>query len=182
VVFVGRLHPQKGLATLLDAVGLIDRRAPGVLRVTMIGEGPDRASLEAHVRRSGLERCVELPGERDDVRPDLRGADVFVLPSHAEGLSNALLEAMAHGLPVVVSNVPGNVDVVRDDLNGIVFPAGDAVALADCLERLVADEATRARLGKAARATVEAEYDLDVVVGSYVALYEELTSPLVGRA
>ena len=65
---------------------------------------------------------------------------------------------------------------------GIVFPVGDAVALADCLERLVADEAARARLGKAARATVEAEYDLDVVVGSYVALYEELTSPLVGRA
>lgn len=182
LVFVGRLHQQKGLATLLDAVDLLNRRSPGLVRATLIGEGPARASLEAHVRRRGLEGCVELTGERDDVRADLRAADVFVLPSHAEGLSNALLEAMAHGLPVVVSNVPGNVDVVRDDLNGLVFPVGDSAALAECLERLVADEATRARLGKAARATVEAEYDLDVVAGSYVALYEELTSPLVGRA
>jgi glycosyltransferase involved in cell wall biosynthesis len=174
VVYVGRLHPQKGLETLIEAVGLVNRRSPASLRAVLIGEGPDRADLEAQVERLGLGEWVTLPGERQDVGECLRSADAFVLPSHAEGLSNALLEAMAHGLPVVVSNVPGNVDVVDHDVNGLIFPVGDADTLADRLAWLATDEAARDRLGQAARATVEAEYDLDLVVDSYVALYEEL--------
>jgi len=181
-VFVGRLHEQKGLGTLVDAVDLLNRRSPGRLRVRLIGEGPHRAALEAQIRDLRLERWVDLAGQQEEAGPSLRAADVFVLPSRAEGLSNALLEAMAHALPVVVSDVPGNVDVVKDDVNGLVFPVGDPSALADCLERLVDDEGARGRLGAAARATVETNYDLDLVVDSYVHLYEELVAEVVSHA
>ena len=181
-VFVGRLHAQKGLETLLDAVELLNRRSPGCLCVRLIGEGPHRATLEAHVRRLELEPWVTLVGQQEAATPFLQAADMFVLPSLAEGLSNALLEAMAHGLPVVVSNIPGNVDAIDDDVNGLVFPVGDPVALAGCLERLVGDEGVRGRLGRAARATVETDYDLGLVVDSYVRLYEELMTEAMSHA
>ena len=181
-VFVGRLHAQKGLETLLDAVELLNRRSPGCLCVRLIGEGPHRAALEAHVRRLELEPWVTLAGQQEAATTFLQAADMFVLPSLAEGLSNALLEAMAHGLPVVVSNIPGNVDAIDDDANGLVFPVGDPVALAGCLERLVGDEGVRGRLGRAARATVETDYDLGLVVDSYVRLYEELMTEAMSHA
>ena len=181
-VFVGRLHAQKGLETLLDAVELLNRRSPGCLCVRLIGEGPHRAALEAHVRRLELEPWVTLAGQQEAATTFLQAADMFVLPSLAEGLSNALLEAMAHGLPVVVSNIPGNVDAIDDDVNGLVFPVGDPVALAGCLERLVGDEGVRGRLGRAARATVETDYDLGLVVDSYVRLYEELMTEAMSHA
>ena len=181
-VFVGRLHPQKGLETLLDAVQLVHRRSPGRLRVSLVGEGPHRDALEAQIRRLGLEAWVELVGQQEAADEFLQETDLFVLPSLAEGLSNALLEAMAHGLPVVVSNIPGNVDVVDDDVNGLVFPVGDPLALAGCIERIIDDEGTRSRLGQAARATVETDYDLDLVVDSYVRLYEELNAEVMSHA
>lgn len=175
-VFVGRLHPQKGLDTLIDAVDLVDRRQPGRLRISLIGDGPEREVIEAQVHRLGLSARVELAGESDDVATWLRRADLFVLPSRAEGLSNALLEAMAHGLPVVVSDIAGNSGVIEHDANGLTFPVGDPTALADRLSLLLADEATRARLGQAARATVEGEYDLDQVAERYIRLYQDLLS------
>lgn len=176
LVFVGRLHEQKGLDTLLEAVDLINRDAPGSLRLQVIGEGPERGAVEARVTRLHLEDCVELRGQTEDVGASLQEADVFVLPSRAEGLSNALLEAMAHGLPVVVSDVPGNIDVVDDEVTGLLFAAGDPAALADRLARLVADQELRQRLGTAARAQVEAVYDLDRVTDAYEKLYTALTT------
>jgi L-malate glycosyltransferase len=180
-VYVGRLHAQKGLDTLLDAVALANRRSPECLRLQLIGEGPERPALEAHAERLGLAGCVQLCGLTEDVGQRLRAADLFVLPSRAEGLSNALLEAMAHGLPVVVSDVPGNVDVVDDGVDGLVSPVGDPAALADRLEQLVADEPLRRRLGTAARAKIETVYDLDLVVDSYEELYTTLTAGVTGH-
>ncbi len=176
VVFVGRLHEQKGLTTLVDAIAELHRHRPDSVEVTLVGEGPYRTDLDAHVRRLGLSEVVHMPGESADVTTTLRGADVFVLPSRAEGLSNALLEAMAHGLPVVVSDIPGNSDVVEHDRDGLRFVSGDHHALADCLAALAADEALRARLGSHARATIEARYALHDVVDRYLDLYEELSS------
>ena len=174
VVFVGRLHEQKGLTTLVDALAELHRHRPDSVEVTFVGEGPYRTDLEAHVRRLGLAEVVHMPGERADVSSALRRADVFVLPSRAEGLSNALLEAMAHGLPVVVSDIPGNADVVEHDRDGLRFGYGDHHGLAECLAALFADDARRARLGSQARATIEARYALPEVVDRYLDLYEEL--------
>ena len=176
VVFVGRLHEQKGIDTLLEATSRLDEPAAGRMRIDLIGEGPHRPGLESRIRDLGLGETVELIGAVDDVPVRLRRADVFVLPSRAEGLSNALLEAMANGLPVIVSDVPGNRDVVDHEVNGLRFAAGDAEALANCLDRLVGDEESRARLGAEARRHVERKYSLPSVVDRYMDLYESLTA------
>jgi glycosyltransferase involved in cell wall biosynthesis len=112
----------------------------------------------------------------DQVFEYLQGADVFILPSRAEGLSNALLEAMTCGLPVVVSNIPANVNVTEHNKNGLVFTAGDANSLAGAVSLLLEESGLRERLGKAARQTIENRYSLDFIADCYVSLYRDVLS------
>src|SRR5262249_15229421 len=108
-VFVGRLAPEERLITLIDASPLVPRTHPQA-RLTLIGEGPERCALEERARSLGLGvgpgQAVDLPGVADDVTARLRAADLFVLPSLEEGMSIALLEAMALGIPLVASSIP----------------------------------------------------------------------------
>ena len=110
-IFVGRLAPEKGLDTLIEAWPLVRARYPEA-RLTLIGEGSSRAMLEDKVRTLGMTlgpgQTVEIPGAAADAQEALRGADLFVLPSREEGMSIALLEAMALGIPLVASSIPGN--------------------------------------------------------------------------
>ena len=101
-------------------------------------------------------------------------ADLFVLSSHSEGLSNALLEAMACGLPAVATAVGGAPEVIEDGVNGLLVPADDDAALADALLRLVRDPGVAGQLGEAARQTILARYSMEAVVDRYVNLYTEL--------
>ena len=174
VLYVGRLHPQKGLDTLLHAFAALrrDLDRPVVLRI--VGDGPLRDDLVGLAERLGIAAAVDFVGQRDDVRSYLDGADAFVLPSRAEGLSNALLEAMAAGVPPVVSDIPGNRDVVDDGRAGLVVAVDDVAALAVALARVLADAALRAALGAGARRTVERTYALDSVAARYTALYSAL--------
>ena len=181
IVFVGRLHEQKGIETLLAAAVRLDEPAADRMRVELIGEGPHREYLESMIRDLDLTDTVTLTGVVDDVDTRLRAADVFVLPSRAEGLSNALLEAMANGVPPVVSDVPGNTDVIEHEVNGLRFSVGDPESLATGLDRLIDDEVLRTRLGRQARRHVEREYSLTSVVDRYVDLYESLTSRAPSR-
>jgi glycosyltransferase involved in cell wall biosynthesis len=123
VVTVARLDPQKGHADLLAAVA----RHPDVTFV-WVGDGAGRAGLEATIAQGGLD--VRLLGHRRDVGAILDGADLFVLPSHSEGLPFALLEALAHGVPVVTSDAGGTPEVVRDGVDGLVHRRGDLADLA----------------------------------------------------
>lgn len=175
VIFVGRLHRQKGLETLLRALRiLLDSRDVDGVRLVVVGDGPERGTLEQLSRSLAIDEIIDFVGIADDVAPYLRDADVFVLPSHAEGLSNALLEAMAVGLPVIVSNVPGNADVVEHGRTGLVFEVGNASELAASLVRVLHDDDLRNRLGMAARGSVDDSYSLDEVAGRYIELYDEL--------
>lgn len=174
-VYVGRLHEQKLLPSFLAAVAQVEECHPGRLRATLVGDGPQRRELENQVDRLGLGDVVAMPGALDDVAPVLAAADVFVLPSAVEGLSNALLEAMTHGLPVLVSRIPGNADVIDHGRNGLLFDPGDVAGLAEGLVRLADDPALRARLGACARADIERTYALERVVDRYIALYRDLS-------
>jgi len=106
----------------------------------------------------------------------LQQADLFVLPSRAEGISNALLEAMACGLPVVVSDIPGNVDVIEPGRNGLLFTVDDHGSLASAVTLLLTQRDLRGRLGRAARQTVENRFSLSFIADRLITLYRDLMS------
>jgi glycosyltransferase involved in cell wall biosynthesis len=158
---VSRLSPEKGLSYLIEAFAELRRRHGGKVRLQIAGEGPERAQLEAQIRRLGIEESVELCGwlEYDAVPAFLAGLDVFCLPSTYEGFGVAAVEASACGRPVVASKVHGIPDVVRDGVTGLLVPPADAGALAAALSELVDDTGRRRAMGDAGRNYVAAHYD-----------------------
>ena len=174
VLFLGRLDPQKGLDVALRAWARVAVRRPAA-RLFLAGDGPARATLEAQVRDLGLAERVQFLGRRSDPERLLQASQVFILPSRSEGMSNALLEAMATGLACVASRIGGNTDLVEDGFTGLLTPPGEAAALADALCALLEDGSLRGRLGTAARATAIERYGMDRVVREYMDLYVTLT-------
>lgn len=170
LVFAGRLDPQKGLQTLIEVMRSPSMEALGA-HLVILGEGPQRTALEATIRRDGLAARVLLRGLVDDVAPYLRAADIFVFPSVGEGMPNALLEAMASGLPCVASAIGGCRDVIANGETGLLVPPGDAPALQEVVVTLVQSSPMRARLGAAARKEAVARFSLERMVDQYEACY-----------
>ena len=175
VVFSGRLDPQKNPDLLLEASALA-MAVPGAprMRVRFLGDGPLASSLEERARALGLEDRVRFLGRVNDVPRHLAEADIFVLPSLSEGISNALLEALAHGVPAIATDIPGNRDLIEDGRTGILVPSGDAPALSGALLRLAVDRALRQALGRGGRHLVEDRFDLRKVAGLYAEMYREI--------
>jgi glycosyltransferase involved in cell wall biosynthesis len=150
---VGTLRKQKNHAELIAALAHL--QVPhGIFRAIIVGEGPERSSLEQQIRELGLEDRVSLLGELEDVRPILEIIDVFVLTSITETFSNAALEAMSMGRAVILSDTGGAREMVEHGTSGYVYPPGDIATLAALLERLARDAETRRVLGAGARSTV----------------------------
>jgi glycosyltransferase involved in cell wall biosynthesis len=170
---VGHLSPVKGHADLLEAAAVLARRVPR-LRVVLVGDGPLRASLTETARSLGIADRVVFTGVRDDVPVVLAAMDVFALPSRTEGMSNALLEAMAMARPVVATAVDGNADLVRDGVTGRLVPPRDPAALGSALSALLDDPAAARSVGCAARRHVADEHSLPLMVSRYERLYEEV--------
>ncbi|WP_345710882.1 glycosyltransferase, partial [Kineococcus glutinatus] len=162
VLFVGRLVPEKGPALLLDAVAeLRRRRGAAAVELRVVGGGPLEDGLRRQVRAGGLGNAVSLLGPlaNEELPPQYRWADVFCLPSFAEGVPVVLMEAMATGLPVVTTAIAGVPELVRDGENGLLVPPGRVDALVDALLALADDPRTRHRLGAAGRGRVVGEFD-----------------------
>jgi len=178
VMFTGRLHPQKDLDVLIDAWPAVAAATGATL--VLVGQGPERERLESRADGLGVGDRVVFAGLVADPAGALRSADLFVLPSVAEGMSNSLLEAMATGLPCLASDIGGNRDLLAADPRSGHPEAGVLVAgrLADdwagALIGLLNDPARRQALGVAARRRVEGDYMMGRVVGRYVALYRGL--------
>jgi glycosyltransferase involved in cell wall biosynthesis len=151
VLALARLVPQKGLDLLIRALGrLRDDPRFSDWRLVLVGDGPERAALAALAAREGLVDRVRFEGYQADPGRFLARASVFALPSRYEGMPNALLEAMAGGLPVVVSDAsPGPLEMVDHEVTGLVVPRENVEALANALGRLMADRDLRDRLGSA---------------------------------
>ena len=177
LLFVGRLHPQKCLDSLIRAFGKLLPSIDRPLRLQLLGDGPTERQLRDLAADLGLADKIDFLGTTDDVQQFLRQADVFVLPSRAEGLSNALLEAMSCGLPVVATRIPGNLDAITDNTSGLLCEVNDPDSLAAALNRLLVDESLRARLGSGARERVQERYSLPSVAERYAELYRELLRP-----
>jgi glycosyltransferase involved in cell wall biosynthesis len=176
-LFIGRLVHEKSLPTLLSAFADIAPRHPDAT-LTIVGTGPQRAHLESDVQALGITDRVTFSGHCTDIEALLAQATVGVLPSRMEGLSNALLECMASGLPMVASRISGNEDFVRHGENGWLFEAGDRNGLAACLSAAASLDPEQWRaMGESARATVIRQAGLDYVLGKLVALYDGEPSP-----
>jgi glycosyltransferase involved in cell wall biosynthesis len=177
VVFLnaGRLSEQKNQLGLVEAFAQVHSAHPAA-RLFIAGEGDLRGDLEELVSRAGLGGLVHMPGQRSDMPQVLAASDVFVLPSVYEGFSNAILEALASGLPVIATDVGGAREQVRDGETGLIIPCGDDEALADAMGKLAADQDLRERMGDAARADSE-RFGFDAMIDRTIELY----SRAIGR-
>ena len=170
-LYVGRLVREKALDTLLDAFADVFAGS-GRARLVLVGDGPLREELGQQAKARGIAGDVDFVGHRTNVEDYVAAADVGVLPSLIEGLSNTLLEFMAAGMPAIASKVSGSEDMVVTGSNGWLFEPGDRAALAKCLAEAASVDRERLReLGQAARAQIERTASLEVVVGKLLALY-----------
>jgi sugar transferase (PEP-CTERM/EpsH1 system associated) len=174
---VGRLDPVKDQVGLIRAFARTDgAQARGRHALVIAGDGPCREQLEATVGELGLGDSVRLLGERDDVPLILQALDVFVLSSIGEGLSNAILEAMATGLPVIATRVGGNVELVRDGITGRLIEPSRPATLAEALGDYLSDPLRARAQGAAGRERAVAEFGLEHMLAGYEALYRQYTA------
>ena len=171
---VGSLTPVKNHALLIHAAAALIAGGQEV-EVRLAGEGLERDPLESLADSLGIAARVRLPGHVADIPGFLQRLDAFVLPSRSEAHPNALLEAMACGLPCVATRVGGVDEVLDAGRVGMLIEAGDQKALEDALARLAGRPELRAELGKAARQRVCERYSKDRMVDAYVSMYRELS-------
>ncbi len=173
VVFTGRLHEAKGLRDLVRAWPMVMLRWPQA-RLWLIGDGPDREELFELILDLGLRDSVVMPGAFDDVQDVLAAADLFVLPSYEEGMSVSLLEAMARGVPVVASDIPGNRLLVDHQDHGLLAPVRDPVRLAQTIHEVFAAPRAAQRRAALAHERVGERYSLRRMAETHLALFETL--------
>jgi glycosyltransferase involved in cell wall biosynthesis len=170
IVCIARFHPVKDHRTLLQAFALLASDAPDV-DLLLAGDGPLRADLEQLANDFGIASRVRFLGVRDDVPDLLAIAEVFALTSVSEAASITLLEAMGSRVPVVVTAVGGNPEIVRDGVDGLLAPRGDAPAIAAAILKLLETPELAQRLAGSAAERVKTSYSLDRTIGRYYALY-----------
>jgi glycosyltransferase involved in cell wall biosynthesis len=173
VIFTGRLRFRKGVDTLLRAWARVVQEHPQAC-LLLLGEDQEGGKLHQLAADLGVQASVYFPGHVEPVLPYLQAADVFVLPSWGEGLSNALLEAMACGLTVLTTNIGGTCEVIRPEVDGHLFEPGDVDALAELLARMLGDQGQRQHFGARARQRVEETYRAELTTQRYAALYARL--------
>ena len=171
---VSSLSREKGLRYLIEAASLIPR-VKGRVRFDIVGDGDCRMELEELVRKKELEGCIQFLGFRNDIQALMKDFDLFVLPSLSEGLSSAIMEAMASSLPVIASNVGGIPELVQNGDNGLLVRPADPVGLARAIMRLAEDPVALRQMGIRGRKRVEEKFTLD----RKVLETEELCSTLV---
>jgi colanic acid/amylovoran biosynthesis glycosyltransferase len=173
VICVGRLVPSKGQHVLLAAIHRLRSRGR-IVNLRLVGDGPDRASLEQAARRLAIRQNVIFEGSvnQDEIRALFAQADVFALASFAEGIPVVLMEAMAMEIPCVTTWITGIPELIRDTVEGLLVAPSDEVALADALARLMDDGELRRRLGAAGRKRVMDRYNLRPNVGLLAEVFE----------
>ncbi len=178
IAVVASLTRNKGHKILLEGFKEIWPKNP-LPRLLIIGDGPERESLEAAAARLGIDQAVFFAGNRGDVRKLLQVCDILVLPSlHREGLGVAIIEAMAAGIPVIGSNLGGIPEAIRDGENGLLTAPGDVFGLANAMKKLIEDRELRVSMGSSGLQFYRGKFTLERMMRQIEGLYDEL---LVGR-
>jgi len=172
LAIVANLIPYKGHADLLEALHLIKEDLPDSWRLLVIGrdDGIGR-TLQLAADKMGLEENVLFLGARDDVPSLLAASDIGILSSHEEGFSNALIEGMAAGLPMVATDVGGNAEAVLHGTNGLIVPPKDPISLSEAIERLAMGADERSSMGEAGRRRMQELFSADRCVDNYERFY-----------
>lgn len=175
-VLMGLTANIRPIKRMQDAIAVVARLRDTVplLDLVIIGAG-DNTALKEQAARAGVSERVHFLGARDDVKACLGYLDIGILCSESEGFSNAIVEYLQAGLPVVCSNVGGNPEAVRDAENGFVFPMGDIEGFSEAVLRLANSPELRKKLGDAARRDAVERFDMSVMVNSHQALYRRIT-------
>ena len=142
IISVGRLYSQKNQRMMIDAFSKVAERFP-LYKLAIYGEGPLRNELENYIKSKGLEKRIFLPGRTDNIIEELRQSELFCLSSNYEGMSNALLEAVCVGLPIVTTHVSGVDDLIENGINGLIVNVNDSDGFAIALEKLIKDKKLR---------------------------------------
>jgi glycosyltransferase involved in cell wall biosynthesis len=171
--FVGRLAPEKSVETLIDAWPLVRRGYPNAT-LLIIGEGPERPRLEARIEQLCMNQAIMFSGPLPNPSEILEKADLFLLPSQEEGMSIALLEAMALGIPLVATDIPGNRALVADHQHGRLVPPGDPVAFARAILEQWAAPSDSARMAATARERASEQFSIAAVAKRHIELFDRL--------
>lgn len=177
ILNVAQLVPVKGQHILLEVITLLTRQGRSV-RLRLVGGGPDRSGLEEHACRLGISASLIFDGvlNQDEVRERFRDADIFALPSFAEGIPVVLMEAMSMEIPCVATCITGIPELIRDGIDGLLVPPSDAGKMAEAIGRLMDDSALRESLGRAGRRTIIERYDLRANVVHLADVFRERLS------
>jgi glycosyltransferase involved in cell wall biosynthesis len=170
---VGRLWPQKRVKDLIWAVDLLKSTRDDA-HLLIVGDGPQRWRLERYRDQNQITERVHFLGERDDVPRLMPHFDVLWLASQYEGQSNAIMEAMAAGVPVIATDIPGNRDLVAPDETGYLLPLGDRYEFTRRTHWLFDDEPLRRRLGEAGRQRILRDFTIEQMVHHHATLYHEV--------
>jgi len=173
VVFVGRLSKEKGLYVLIEAVKRVRKAVPRVC-VALVGDGPEKYSLEAAIREAGLTSVVRLMGYRSEVGAVMQDMDFLVLPSFREGMPLVILESFASGRPVIASHVGGIPELVENNVNGMLVPSGDVDALADAMIDMFQNPGKARSMGEAGRQRIAAFHTVARQTAEFVRLFTEV--------
>ncbi|MDH7515702.1 MAG: glycosyltransferase family 4 protein [Bacteroidota bacterium] len=178
-LFLGRHTEMKGGRTLIEAADLLRKRCPVPFRARFVGDGPERARWRKEAERRTLARIVTFHEPTSDPLSEYRSAYALVLPSLGlDALPLTLLEAMACACPVIVSDIPSLVDVIRDGENGLVFRAGDPLSLAGKMEGILIDAGKAERMAQNAFSDVRARHDLRTMANRTLDVYRAVLTAL----
>ena len=176
-VAAGPLEESHGFNHLVAGWPGIVARWPNA-RLWIVGQGSCRGKLLTQIEALGMSSWITLPGAFDELEDVLAAADLFVLPALEEGMSPALLQAMAMGLPIVATDIPAHRELIVANEHGLLVPAEDSDALTAAMECLLDDPALATQLGWAARTRVEREFSFDRMVEEHLSLFESLRAGL----
>ena len=172
IITTGRLANSKRICDLLDAIPLMSSKDE--VHVAIVGDGPLRSELEKQTIQLNIRDQVTFAGHRSDVASFLLAGDVFVFPSETEGLPNSLIESSLAGLPIVACEAPGVVDVIRNEVNGLLVPIRSPDRLANATERILNDHSMTARFIAEAKETAQEKYCLNTVIQQVRNIYSRI--------